>query len=285
MVFGGVADDELADHRMKSVFYDEIFGCDVDRRNWFKVNVKAAAATAEKVDVVEGEVEGGEGEGEEEEGKNGQGRLEASGGGDAYGGPSIAFATCFRLSHNPKSIASVVAVSESVGYDANALRKDMGSYIDGAGNVVFETIVEEGTKALLPMPPNPDNGDSSSSDDEEEEEKEEERKPSAAPAAPPPLPPSGVTPKQVTEVDKNGLPAPVKRTFPLPRINGATCVKGNVMYVYGGLLEIGDREVTLDDFWCVSPISKVALHQYKPLTIEYFLLDYLMVKQNALLRY
>jgi hypothetical protein len=41
----------------------------------------------------------------------------------------------------------------------------------------------------------------------------------------------------------------------------------------------------LDDFWCVSPISKVALHQYKPLTIEYFLLDYLMVKQNALLRY
>jgi len=50
-------------------------------------------------------------------------------------------------------------------------------------------------------------------------------------------------------VDASGRPAPVVRPAPLPRINPAAAVRGNALYVLGGVLEVGDREVTLDDCW------------------------------------
>ena len=43
----------------------------------------------------------------------------------------------------------------------------------------------------------------------------------------------------------------VERTEPFPRIKACIFMNGHVMYVYGGILEIGDREVTLDDMWCI----------------------------------
>jgi hypothetical protein len=43
----------------------------------------------------------------------------------------------------------------------------------------------------------------------------------------------------------------VDRTEPLPRINACVVMNGHTLYIYGGILEIGDREVTLDDMWCI----------------------------------
>ncbi|KAH8582589.1 kelch repeats [Cryptosporidium sp. chipmunk genotype I] len=42
---------------------------------------------------------------------------------------------------------------------------------------------------------------------------------------------------------------------PLPRINCGMFVRGNVIYIYGGLFESGKRNITLDDCWCFN-ISK-----------------------------
>jgi hypothetical protein len=39
------------------------------------------------------------------------------------------------------------------------------------------------------------------------------------------------------------------RVVPLPRIKPALVVRNNTLYLYGGLLEVGSREVTLDDMW------------------------------------
>ncbi|EED88418.1 predicted protein, partial [Thalassiosira pseudonana CCMP1335] len=55
----------------------------------------------------------------------------------------------------------------------------------------------------------------------------------------------------VMKVDEKGVPVFVARQTPLPRINCATVVKGNTLYIYGGVLEVGDREVTLDDCWSI----------------------------------
>jgi len=41
------------------------------------------------------------------------------------------------------------------------------------------------------------------------------------------------------------------RQTPLPRINCASVIRGNILYIYGGVLEVGDREVTLDDCWSI----------------------------------
>ncbi len=39
--------------------------------------------------------------------------------------------------------------------------------------------------------------------------------------------------------------------WPLPRIRHALAVRGNIIYVFGGLLEVRDREYTLDDCWAL----------------------------------
>jgi len=44
-------------------------------------------------------------------------------------------------------------------------------------------------------------------------------------------------------------PQAVVRTEPLPRMKASLFLVGHVLYVYGGLLEVGDREVMLDDLW------------------------------------
>jgi hypothetical protein len=36
---------------------------------------------------------------------------------------------------------------------------------------------------------------------------------------------------------------------PCPRINPALIIRGSTLYVYGGVVEDGDREITLDDCW------------------------------------
>jgi hypothetical protein len=43
----------------------------------------------------------------------------------------------------------------------------------------------------------------------------------------------------------------IQREEPLPRIKPALVVDGTTLYVFGGLLEVGDREVTLDDLWSI----------------------------------
>jgi Domain of unknown function (DUF4110)/Kelch motif len=43
----------------------------------------------------------------------------------------------------------------------------------------------------------------------------------------------------------------VERTEPLPRIKSCMFLNGHTLYVCGGLVEVGDREVTLDDMWCI----------------------------------
>jgi len=41
------------------------------------------------------------------------------------------------------------------------------------------------------------------------------------------------------------------RMEPSPRINPCLMVKGNTLYIYGGMTELGDVEVTLDDCWAL----------------------------------
>ena len=38
---------------------------------------------------------------------------------------------------------------------------------------------------------------------------------------------------------------------PRARINASACVLRNTMYLFGGCVEIGDKEVTLDDLWAL----------------------------------
>lgn len=37
--------------------------------------------------------------------------------------------------------------------------------------------------------------------------------------------------------------------FPSPRINPGLVVKNNILYLYGGMLEVGDKQYTFNDFY------------------------------------
>ncbi len=44
LIYGGVQDEEFENHRVKSVFYDELFAFDMERRRWFRLNLKKKAS-------------------------------------------------------------------------------------------------------------------------------------------------------------------------------------------------------------------------------------------------
>ena len=44
---------------------------------------------------------------------------------------------------------------------------------------------------------------------------------------------------------------PVLMTFPYPRFNGQLAVQGDILYIYGGTFERGDREFTFDEMWSI----------------------------------
>jgi N-acetylneuraminic acid mutarotase len=57
-------------------------------------------------------------------------------------------------------------------------------------------------------------------------------------------------------------------SWPLPRINPGLTVRGNTIYVYGGLLEIKDREYTLDDCWALDLNTRTCWRQLLPGTMH-----------------
>jgi len=166
----------------------------------------------------------------------------------------------------------VVDDSEKAGWDLEKLRANMFAFVDGDGNIVYERIDEEDEDEQ-------NNKEEQKDDDDEEEEKEEEKeeeeddkeelvvtvqgnergnntneKQSKAGTVtlgtgkPAPT----ITSSSVMMLNpETNIPEVVERKDPLPRINASLLTIGHVLYLYGGVLEVGDREVTLDDMWCV----------------------------------
>ena len=68
---------------------------------------------------------------------------------------------------------------------------------------------------------------------------------------------TAATPVSPDDTPTNGKSTPtnfsgyfIGRTNPAPRINASVMVRGNILFIYGGVTELGDVEVTLDDCWC-----------------------------------
>jgi hypothetical protein len=134
------------------------------------------------------------------------------------------------------------------GWDLSKLRSNMFAFLDGDGNVVYETVEEKKVS---------DATDDESEEEETKEEDEEERKSDrtdrrarprgSGKASPPPETADASSAMAVNPQTK--LPEAVVRAEPLPRINAKLSVSGHNLLLYGGLVEVGEREVTLDDFW------------------------------------
>lgn len=45
--------------------------------------------------------------------------------------------------------------------------------------------------------------------------------------------------------------------FPSPRINVGIAVKHNILYLYGGMMEEGDRQYTFSDFYSLGTLTLI----------------------------
>ncbi len=227
LVFGGVLDSEGDQHKMESVFYDDLFAFDMERRRWFAMRLKKSS---------------GGGRRRKKKDNQDEAKVENDGGNDSDN------------SDDEDEIPQNDAEAISSGWDLDKLRHDMFAFIDSNGNIVYEKIEDE------------DGGREDGPSKIGEEEKTNDASNSSADTAT--AASETVTKEQkqdivdtknvdkidasaVMQVDSKGLPSTVTRQTPLPRINCAVTVKGNTLYIYGGVVEVGDREVTLDDCWSI----------------------------------
>jgi len=244
LVFGGVVDREEHHHKVESVFYNDLMVMDIERRKWFPLCVKKTG------DNISGGVS-----------RNRRRRQKNDDDGKVRSNEEVNKKRIEELSKvdvDEDSSSSDLeeyilegqnnATQTNTGWDLSMLRSNMFAFVDGDGNVVYERIDDEEDK-----------------EEEKEEEKEEKNEDREEETNAHHVMFAGIQPtnKVIVTPQKNAsssvmalnettnVPESVQRQDPLPRINSATVIFGNVMYMLGGILEIGDREVTLDDMWAL----------------------------------
>jgi hypothetical protein len=270
VLFGGVYDTEGPRHSIISTFYNDLYAFDMERKRWYKLGLKQkkvaltkeAKAEARKLKIAKAAAE--KGEGSEEEISESDDEVD-------------------------EDEENEIIIMRNGDRVINAQAKnDLFGYIDENGNVVYLDIEDEadgdtanleegGEKSLEPV----------STVSEKEEAKLEEIIPIVEEMKKIDIAAEVATQEEVSNdlsllkedpERKMDLPQTEqeKTTFfgryfdeqtqPCPRINPCImtryvcCIvdfllhyplsfRGNTLYVYGGVTEIGDVEITLDDCW------------------------------------
>ena len=256
LVFGGVVDREEHHHKVESVFYNDLMVMDIERRKWFPIYINKNRNTGT------------------ESGKRSRRRQKD---GDGNNGKEEAKLEVDEDSSGSSEREEDIIDEESdgtqnnSGWDINMLRSNMFAFVDGNGNVVYEKI-EDVERTAMENQNVERKGDleekevvqeefeEEKQETQDEEEQKEESKIEDSICDESKMGPSSTKndcPKRITSSTVmsmnliNSTPEVVEREDPLPRINAATLIHGNIMYVLGGILEVGDREITLDDMWAL----------------------------------
>lgn len=212
ILFGGVFDEEKRRHTMQSTFYNDLFVYDMDRRRWFEFKLRGKKQADGK--RRRKKKKNADGSNNDDDLLDDDDDDEDDGSGDENGDDED---------------------------DFEKMLENQFGYVDEDGNLVYIDNEEEEEKKEEAR-------DSKTSvevefvvDEEEEESKEEEKQEEQLPFDLQ-INPSEVVEEKVEE-EEEAAPAPC------PRINPALIIRGSTLYVYGGVVEDGDREITLDDCW------------------------------------
>lgn len=247
LVFGGVIDSEQQHHKVDSVFFNSLMALDMERKKWLPIRVKEKAS-------------GGGRRRRMKEKPEGNVNIESD---DADEQNVEETSSSEDLEEQEEEVDAVQ--EEKMGWDLDMLRANMFAFVDGDGNIVYERIDEEG-EGEEKLDDRVDCIEEEKSEEaverNEEETKEEigETKPAVnekratmgkLASGPRMLNPKITSSSVMLLNPETNIPEAVQRKEPLPRINASLVTVGHVLYLYGGILEVGDREVTLDDMWCL----------------------------------
>jgi hypothetical protein len=233
LVFGGVVDYEQHHHKVDSIFYNDLTALDIERRKWFALRIKEKKS-------------GG--------GRRRRAKSKATDD-DEQEEDSI------QDEDDNASNSSEIEEEEEIdgnettntGWNIDMLRQNMFAFVDGDGNIIYEKIEEsdEEGEEKIEKEKEETKEDEEEEEAKEEEEEKEDYKPTSVKKSVD-FKQKKITSSSVMMLNsETNSPEAVEREEPLPRINPSLLVHGNMMYLLGGILEVGDREVTMDDFWAL----------------------------------
>ena len=221
LVFGGVLDEEQEHHTITSIFYNDLFALDMEKRRWFTLGLKAKKDPQKKLRRRK----------PKDKAHDDDQKVRSS----EYD------EQVHDLTDDSDSDTAEAKGGEvkSSGWNLEMLQSNMSTFVDGQGNLVCEKI-KSTSKTLLKS----DIDDGYDADEGGEPSANEEQA----------NPNDSILSKPFSPAD-TPIAVGMKHTSPLPRIKPALVVRNGILYVYGGIVEVGDREVTLDDVWTLD-ISK-----------------------------
>ena len=211
MLFGGVLDNEGDHHKMDSVFYDDLFSLDLERRRWYALRLKKAARSG------------------------GRRRKKSNKEGESTSALQVEEEDIADEDSEEDDLNNGEVISS--GWDYDKLKKDMFAFIDGDGNIVYEKIEDDDADSSDSKTPHDVLTLATEAESEVESNDAPDTNQTEQPTDMPlPKPTQKIQSSSLMKVDSKGLPVSVSRQTPLPRINCAIVVKGNTLYVYGGEL-------------------------------------------------
>ncbi|CAM9122639.1 unnamed protein product, partial [Phaeothamnion confervicola] len=263
LLFGGVFDTEGAHHDVSSVFYNDLYALDMERRHWYRLALKQQTPLLQSG-------EGGDG------GGSASAEAPADDGGDdtehdfidsddELAGEGPADTNFVYVDENGKLV--YVSLDESDG------ENDGGGYAGNGGGGGSGTAAEESGGAAyfegtMGAAQGPFNGRVAMASSKSRGSGQLERKGSAprdhvgsgavksGPLVAAAAAQIVASPVAVLAASARALAraaraerAAARLEAPLPRINAGLTVRGNSLVVYGGLLEVRDRAFTMDDCW------------------------------------
>eukprot|EP00978_Attheya_sp_CCMP212_P004981 scaffold10994_cov37-Attheya_sp.AAC.1 len=144
LVYGGVVDQESEHHQVVSVFYDDLFAFDMERRRWFRLGLKQNSAGGRRRKKKDTSQEANNANNDDDD-DNDNDDVEVD-------------------DDEEENVPEGEA--RSSGWDLDMLRSNMFAFIDGDGNIVYEKIEPD---------ENDDEEEKEEVKEEEEEEKDEEK--------------------------------------------------------------------------------------------------------------
>ncbi|KAF1336134.1 Protein containing repeated kelch motif, partial [Globisporangium splendens] len=211
ILFGGVFDEEKRRHTMQSTFYNDLFVYDMDRRRWFEFKLRGKKNMDGK--------------------RRRKKKKQADGSNDDD-----------NVDDDDDSGDEEESDDED---DFEKMLENQFGYVDEDGNLVYIDHEEEEEKQEETAASAAEVDFGGEEEESKEEEKEEEKKEEEELTLEMQLDMNAQKVKndEAEEVEEEAAPAPC------PRINPTLIIRGSTLYVYGGVVEDGDREITLDDCW------------------------------------
>jgi hypothetical protein len=204
IVCGGVFDEERDHHVVSSLFYDDMFAMDMEKRRWFKLTMKKTTEV-----------------------RKSRRKVKERGGDEILVGANVSRSAGEEEDSDDEEDANPQGEGEvkSSGWGLDELKAHVFAVDNGNGTILNNKVQDEPC-------------------DEESINKR--------PAAQQMISSGDDTNAQAMEFassSANTITSTSRSIAPLPRIKPALVIRNNTLYLYGGLLEVGAREVTLDDMW------------------------------------